>query len=103
MGVVEYVRREDMEQAVGRETERREDWQRRATDRTDRIELEQHRQREILVGKDGTNGLSSKVHILTRDFGILQRIVWLVGGSVITLLVGGAVTGAIILITSRVP
>jgi len=86
--LAEYVRRGDMEAALSTERQERRKEVRRECDRV-RAELLQLR--EVVVGKRGDNGLSSRVLVLEGSVGRVERVGWVLFGLMMSGLTGVAV------------
>jgi hypothetical protein len=59
------------------ESERRQGYERRADDRMDKMELAHSRLRETVIGKDGHNGLSSRVAVMSVTVTRHERFLWM--------------------------
>ena len=68
--------------------EQRKGYERRTQDRMDKIELEQRRQSELMTGKDGRNGMLSRLSLAEHVITWHSKILWALGGSLITAAVG---------------
>jgi hypothetical protein len=61
---------------------------RREADRIDRLRLDCDDLRVIVIGKTGANGLSSKVAFLTGAITRFERLLWILGGLLVSTIVG---------------
>ena len=94
MEAPDFVRMEEFrlaQQEADHEKEERRHFERRAEDRMDKIELAQLRQQELLTGKDGRNGISSRLTLAEHIIGWHARLLWMLGGAFATAMIGAVV------------
>ena len=70
--------------------DRRNGFERRTNERMDKLELEQRRQTELMTGKDGRNGMMSRLSLTEHIIAWHSKVLWGLGGSLATAVVGAA-------------